>query len=296
MCLMAMAITILIKKGRKSCGDMNYRKYQYRDSIRSRERQFWERLRVYFPRLYRVDLRSESYATLNNILTEVDSAIKDTKVKMAERDELETQIAKLDEEIKPLDEKHSEMLRKSIDARGLLADIFGMAPSQKEKDLAAQAAKMGRIIEPLKEQRRRLASRKSQLAWLDINLELFVWYRRKVEPLAVRRKDTEDAWIQLRNKAATNSVQIREVADIVKERIGKQDFCPYCGGDLGESPHADHIYPVSKGGRSTIKNMVYVCASCNMAKLDMTLSTFIRTYNLDRDEIEKRLADMGKEF
>lgn len=65
---------------------------------------------------------------------------------------------------------------------------------------------------------------------------------------------------------------------------------------LGDEPHADHIYPVSKGGRSMPKNMVYVCAPCNSQKINLTLAGFIKKYNLDRDEIERRLQELGKEF
>ena len=57
-----------------------------------------------------------------------------------------------------------------------------------------------------------------------------------------------------------------------------------------------HIYPVSKGGRSTLRNMVYVCGSCNVRKGTLTLVGFIRKFDLDREEIERRLRDLGKEW
>ena len=275
---------------------MNYHRYKSRDPNLTRERQFWEKLRRYFPRLCRVDLRSESYSALKNILDELDLVIEETKLKMVERDHLRTKIAQLDSKIKPLDEDRDIVTIKGIEARGLIADIFGMAPSQKEKDLAALAAKMDEVIRPLKDQRNDLSFQENKLVLLDSNLELFKWYRGKIEPIAGRRKDTEDAWNELRNRAAQNSRQIRDAAHIIKDRIKAQHCCPYCGGDLGESPHADHIYPVSKGGRSTERNMVYVCARCNEDKFDLTLSAFIRNNNLDRDAIEARLRRMGKDF
>ena len=121
-------------------------------------------------------------------------------------------------------------------------------------------------------------------------------YLAKVDYFIRRKKDEEDAWIDLRNRAAQNSTQTRDTAQIIKDRIKAQHCCPYCGGNLGDTPHADHIYPVSKGGRSTERNMVYVCARCNEDKSDLTLSAFIRHYNLDRDAIEERLRQLGKDF
>jgi len=58
--------------------------------------------------------------------------------------------------------------------------------------------------------------------------------------------------------------------------------CPYCGGSLGPintveglpahvepemaSAHIDHMDSLSKGGEESIRNAVYVCAGCNLAK------------------------------
>jgi hypothetical protein len=39
-----------------------------------------------------------------------------------------------------------------------------------------------------------------------------------------------------------------------------------------------------------------VCESCNLKKSDLTLQQFIKKYKLNRDEIEARLADMGKDY
>ena len=88
----------------------------------------------------------------------------------------------------------------------------------------------------------------------------------------------------------------RQLAATVKSKLPRHHPCPYCGGSLGENPHADHIYPVSKGGQSRPQNMVYVCYRCNMKKGDHTLANFIYRYKLDRDIIERRLRQLGKEF
>ena len=88
----------------------------------------------------------------------------------------------------------------------------------------------------------------------------------------------------------------RNLGATVKKHLSSSHPCPYCGKALGTDFHADHIYPVIKGGLSTIQNMVNVCSSCNLAKRDLTLNAFIRKFGLNRDEIESRLETLDKEF
>jgi 5-methylcytosine-specific restriction endonuclease McrA len=88
----------------------------------------------------------------------------------------------------------------------------------------------------------------------------------------------------------------RSTGDTVKRRLKKNDQCPYCGEMILDSGHVDHIYPVSKGGHSTSKNMVRVCIDCNLKKSNLTLTMFIKKYLLDRHEIEERLTELKKEF
>lgn len=55
--------------------------------------------------------------------------------------------------------------------------------------------------------------------------------------------------------------------------------CPYCGGPLGKllavtqeaekdgkTAHLDHMDPLSRGGEDSIRNTIYVCCDCNLAK------------------------------
>lgn len=44
--------------------------------------------------------------------------------------------------------------------------------------------------------------------------------------------------------------------------------CQQCGRDLEDSFHADHHFPFSKGGRTTLKNGRALCPSCNLLKKD----------------------------
>lgn len=49
----------------------------------------------------------------------------------------------------------------------------------------------------------------------------------------------------------------------VFQRYGKK--CRYCGKTDG-SFHIDHVYPVVKGGETTLENLVVACKGCNLSK------------------------------
>ncbi len=116
------------------------------------------------------------------------------------------------------------------------------------------------------------------------------------------RRELEKSSRQENKKAklAAADNQTRNLANQIKEKIRQQLLnsllCPYCGNDIGDSPEADHIYPVESGGLSTPENMVYVCFDCNRAKSSLTLSMFIKKMGFDREEVEARLEQLGKRF
>lgn len=99
-------------------------------------------------------------------------------------------------------------------------------------------------------------------------------------------------------KAAAFDEQTRKLAEKLRPQLFSQlkhsEDCPYCGGTLGGTPNADHIVPVSLGGLSTASNLVFVCATCNNKKSNLTLREFCIMYSLDRDTIERVLATLGK--
>ena len=88
----------------------------------------------------------------------------------------------------------------------------------------------------------------------------------------------------------------RELATKLRLTFKPTDQCPYCGGTLGSNPHLDHVYPVSKGGLSVSTNLIFVCLQCNQRKADKTLAAFLNSYNLDRQAVEVRLKQLGKDF
>jgi 5-methylcytosine-specific restriction endonuclease McrA len=88
----------------------------------------------------------------------------------------------------------------------------------------------------------------------------------------------------------------RQAAEQVKRQLQIDKNCPYCDKRIGETPHADHIYPIARGGLSVDENMIYVCAECNRKKSDMTLREFIKKFDLNRGAIERKLERLGKTF
>lgn len=90
--------------------------------------------------------------------------------------------------------------------------------------------------------------------------------------------------------------ETRELARRLRMSFLPTDTCPYCGKAVGSEARLDHIYPVSKGGLSVRSNLVFVCVQCNQRKSDMTLTAFLRAYNLDREAVETRLTQLSKEF
>ena len=55
----------------------------------------------------------------------------------------------------------------------------------------------------------------------------------------------------------------------LRRRVFERDgyTCRYCGASgEGVSFHADHVYPESKGGETTLNNLATACAGCNHKK------------------------------
>jgi 5-methylcytosine-specific restriction endonuclease McrA len=93
----------------------------------------------------------------------------------------------------------------------------------------------------------------------------------------------------------------REGSSNLKKKLINQfdifDFCPYCGSKLSKIKcHADHIYPVSKGGLTTKRNMILVCPDCNLKKSKLTLNQFINKYKMDRIFIHNNLDTLEKDY
>ena len=94
----------------------------------------------------------------------------------------------------------------------------------------------------------------------------------------------------------------RTVSPKVRFRIFERDnfTCVYCGCRANtENLHVDHIEPYSKGGKTTLDNLVTSCSTCNIGKGAFS-STIIRSVsNLVKERNKSRgyssLDDLKKD-
>ena len=105
---------------------------------------------------------------------------------------------------------------------------------------------------------------------------------------------------QTKAKAAAYENKQRELAKSIRTALRKElkdnPYCPYCNKELStKGAHADHIHPVVKGGLSTIRNMVFVCGYCNIAKGTLTLRAFLSKMNFVEADIYERLEHRRKD-
>lgn len=122
--------------------------------------------------------------------------------------------------------------------------------------------------------------------------------RAEAKKIADTKKGEKKARVEA--MAAAHTGKTRQLAQSIRRNIEHQrallPICPYCGLALNLTPHADHIYPVARGGLSTAENMVFVCATCNSSKRDMTLREFVKLMGFDQSAIDERLEYLGKRF
>ena len=77
----------------------------------------------------------------------------------------------------------------------------------------------------------------------------------------------------------------REFNDTIKFEVVKNNLksnngcicCEACGKKMSsiEECHFDHIFPYSKGGKSTEDNCQILCADCNLRKNNKLLEDFV---------------------
>lgn len=188
----------------------------------------------------------------------------------------------------------------------------------KKSPLREQLKKIVLPKHPDSEVELKKGSMKEIIDFLDVNFNINI-----VKDVLERKIQKRTKYESVQALAAAHQNETRSLAEKIKRDMQNQmkilNYCPYCGKSFGEidpsnssqltlfervegkeiqyiNAHADHIYPVSKGGLSTRKNMVYICSECNMKKSDKTLREFIKENNLDRDKIEKNLELLKKSF
>lgn len=245
-----------------------------------------------------VDLRRASLPTLEKHLAEAHARVSSVEASLAKyRAEARlapSQLREIQANLSAVDTALSQLRAVRQPKRGLIGNLLG---------LTEQSANVKSQISSLEFQQSTLRHRQSELERLETaiqswegSLERARSWLSKLEEAVSRKRRKKDSLIELRAAAALNAIETRQAGATVRRRLTRQPWCPYCGGPLGSDPHADHIYPVSKGGRSVPKNMVYVCAQCNSTKKNLTLTGFVRKFSLDRAAIEGRLEQLNKEF
>lgn len=116
--------------------------------------------------------------------------------------------------------------------------------------------------------------------------------RRKAQAVETKRAKAE----QRDAMAKAYAGKTREQADIIRRQLPRNHPCPYCFCALDVRAHADHIHPVSRGGLSTTRNMVYACNGCNQLKSNLTLIQFIWKFKRDAKKISQSLLALGKDI
>lgn len=80
----------------------------------------------------------------------------------------------------------------------------------------------------------------------------------------------------MHNRDFSDSVKL-EVIKANLEKNGGKICCEVCRNNLSSinECHFDHIYPYSKGGKSTFENCQLLCTDCNLKKNDKELKDFV---------------------
>lgn len=116
-----------------------------------------------------------------------------------------------------------------------------------------------------------------------------------------RANQDELKLLDLQARAAATEKEVRRQAQKFRRDLHKQlslvSVCPYCTGELDDTnARLDHVYPVSKGGKSAPKNLVFVCLQCNQDKSNLTLRSFLIKFSKPETDVYKRLEILGKDF
>ncbi len=199
------------------------------------------------------------------------------------------------ENIQKLHFKINELRKNRKAKSGLFATIFG--ETEITPEASAEIEKIENDIKVLSnmqcalnvDKARMQVASKNEIMRRSQYEEILLFYIEKHE----RKKEK---LTNLKLKAAQNAKERRIMAAAIKRGVEITKNCPYCEVEIAESGHIDHIYPVSKGGQSVLRNMIFVCSSCNLKKGGLTLNAFIQKYSLDRYAIEKTLDSLGKEY
>lgn len=245
-----------------------------------------------------LNLKTASLETLQKHLAEVQARIASLDSSFAECQQkvrqVPSELNSIRNDLTEIDSKLLKLREIKQPKKGFIAKIFNL--TEQPLQIKTEISSLETQRYSMQKRQRELERLQGSMTSLVSSIESARSWSSKLEEAIDRKQRKKDSLVELRAAAAANSNETRKVGSSVKRKLTRQPWCPYCGGPLGSDPHADHIYPVSKGGRSVPRNMVYVCSDCNASKRDLTLHGFMRKYCLDRVAIEDRLEELGKEY
>jgi len=71
---------------------------------------------------------------------------------------------------------------------------------------------------------------------------------------------------QKRRARLASAEGVLTVADIHRQLKSQGGHCWWCGSNLGNKWHVDHVIPLSRGGKNDPSNIVITCPRCNLSK------------------------------
>lgn len=154
-------------------------------------------------------------------------------------------------------------------------------------------------------------------AWRDANPEIRAAYSKTYREANLERKSAiHKAWCQANperkkayDKANPDAVQARgarrrarkrsadghhTVSDLRRIRAEQKDLCAYCDVPLGGKGHADHIWPLAKGGSNWPDNLQLLCGPCNIRKGARNPAWHIASLGLISPEEAAYLSEMPR--
>lgn len=246
----------------------------------------------------KLNLRTASIASLTANLNDARKRLGDTESELSELrlqvNSAPIQLSEIQRRLGIIDQELARLRQIRQPSKGILSKIFGVTEipesvrsqiqefESKRSDLASSASKLEHLSSTISFKQQRIERLHS---WINT-----------LEEVTQRKERKKGRLIELKAAAASNTRENRQVGASIRRQLSKQPYCPYCGGSLGTDPHTDHIYPVSKGGRSVPRNMVWACSGCNTKKSNLTLAAFIKQFSLNRSVIEERLEQLGKDY